>query len=49
MGFLFFLAFQLADDHHHHPQIAAHGPWDRRSMIEEPNAEAQDVAYSAYA
>jgi hypothetical protein len=40
---------QLAADSHH-PQIAAHGPWDHgRSFAEESSSEGANLAYNAYA
>lgn len=41
---------QLAADSHH-PQIAAHGPWDHhgRNFDDETTKEGQNLAYNAYA
>ncbi|CRK87099.1 CLUMA_CG000828, isoform A [Clunio marinus] len=45
---IFQLCKKLAADSHH-PQIAAHGPWDHgRSISEKPSSEGQNMAYNAY-
>lgn len=47
---IFQLCKKIAAEHHH-PQIAAHGPWDAaRSFDAEPvNEDAQNLAYNAFA
>lgn len=40
----FKLYLQIATDNHH-PQIAAHAPWETRSFMD---SDAQNIAYSAH-
>ncbi|XP_017967100.1 uncharacterized protein LOC108658932 isoform X2 [Drosophila navojoa] len=54
---IFQLCKKIAHDHHHTAHITAHGPWDGRSfgaalpaaVVEQPQQQAQELAYQAYA
>ncbi|EDW14713.1 uncharacterized protein LOC6573161 isoform X1 [Drosophila mojavensis] len=54
---IFQLCKKIANDHHHTAHITAHGPWDGRSfgaalpaaVVEQPQQQAQELAYQAYA